>query len=330
MQILPSRLTEMMSVKVPPISTPTLNNVPSFDAMTSHGVRLWHVRREDRVHPLKDDKIITAWNGLMIAALAKGGQALGEAGYTEAAARAADFVLAGLRTEQGHLMRRYRQGHVAHQGYLDDYAFMVWGLIELYEAAFDPRYLEEALALNRIMLELFWDDKAGGLYFAGRENEALITRKKEVYDGALPSGNSAAALNLLRLSRMTGETGLEEKAEALMRSFSNQVNKYPTAHTHSLTALDFLLGPGREIVIAGDPGHETTRTMAGLVHRRFMPDKVLLLRQEGEAGERLAALSPFVGAMKPIDGQPTAYICREYACQKPISEAGALEEALDD
>ncbi len=149
--------------------------------------------RERRVHPLKDDKILTSWNGLMIAALAKGYQALGDRAYKKAACQAADFVLHKLRTTSGRLLRRYRHGHVAYNGYLEDYSFLVWGLIELYEATFDIRYLEEAVEINRTMIDLFWDEEVGGLYFAGKDNERLIAKSKEAYDGATPSGNSVSA-----------------------------------------------------------------------------------------------------------------------------------------
>jgi uncharacterized protein YyaL (SSP411 family) len=151
--------------------------------------------RKKRVHPLKDDKILTSWNGLMIAAFAKGYEALGNEAYAEAAKRAAGFILQNLRTADGRLLRRYRHGDAAYPGYLDDYAFLVWGLIELYEATFEVSYLEEAVALNKAMIDIFWDKQGGGLFFTGKGNEPLITQSKEIYDGALPSGNSVAVLN---------------------------------------------------------------------------------------------------------------------------------------
>ena len=150
--------------------------------------RRLHAARERRVHPLKDDKILTSWNGLMIAALAKGYQVLGDRAYADAARKAADFILETLRDPSGRLLRRYRRGHLAHRAYLDDYAFLVWGLVELYESIFDVCYLEEALRLNREMLELFWDDKDGGCFFAARDGEALIVRDKDLYDGACRPG----------------------------------------------------------------------------------------------------------------------------------------------
>jgi uncharacterized protein len=284
--------------------------------------------REQRIHPLKDDKILTAWNGLMIAALAKGYQALGDENSIHAARRAADFILGRLRSDTGRLYRRYRHGEVAFPGFLDDYAFLVWGLIEVYESTLDVRYLEEAVKLNRDMLELFWDEEAGGLFYSAEDNEQLIVRDKEIYDGATPSGNSVAALNLLRLGRMTGDTTLEEKAEQLLRSFSGLVADYPMAYTQFLNALDFALGPAQEVVIAGDRDHVTTQAMVDILHRTFCPNRVLMLKPGGMAGTRLSALCGFAGALEPIDGQPAAYICENFACKRPITDIEELKSAI--
>ncbi|HID28673.1 MAG TPA: thioredoxin domain-containing protein [Desulfobacterales bacterium] len=284
--------------------------------------------RERRVRPLKDDKILTSWNGLMIAAFAKGYQVFGEQAYADAAERAAGFILENIRASDGRLLRRYRQGDAAYPGYLDDYAFLVWGLTELYEATFDIRYLEEAVALNEAMTDIFWDRQDGGLYFTGKGNEPLITRSKEIYDGALPSGNSIAALNFLRLARMTGDLGFEKRAEELARAFSRQVTAQPIAYTQLLVALDFMVGPSREIVIAGDPSLEATRAMINAIHSKFLPNKVLLLRPDGSEGKRLATMSPFVESMVPMNNQPTVYVCEQYACQAPIKDVGQLESAF--
>jgi len=164
---------------------------------------------------------------------------------------------------------------------------LVWGLIELYEATFEISYLEEAIGLNEAMIDIFWDEQGGGLYFTGRGNEPLITRKKEVYDGALPSGNSVAALNLSRLSRLTGNVDLEKRAEQLTRAFATQITDHPIAYTQLLVALGFMIGPSQEIVIAGDRAHETTQAMIKTIHRKFLPNKVLLLQPQGSEGKRL-------------------------------------------
>ena len=280
------------------------------------------------MHPLKDDKIMTPWNGLMIAALSKGYQAMGDKGYADAAMTAADFILTKLRGADGRLFPRFRHGDVAYPGYLDDYAFLVWGLIELYEATFEVHYLEEAVALNKAMIAIFWDKKGGGLYFTGKGNEALITVSKEAYDGALPSGNSVAALNFLRRGRMTGNVDLEKRAEQLIRSFFGDVKASPMGYTQLLTAVDFIAGPTQEIVIAGDPAKKSTLTMIRAVQEKFLPNKVVLLHNDGPDGKRLEALSPFVQGMGPVNQEPAAYVCEQYACQSPVTKVDRLDSLL--
>ncbi len=284
--------------------------------------------RKNREHPLKDDKILTSWNGLMIAAFAKGYQVFGDQVYADAAQHAAGFILNHLRRGDGRLLRRYRLGEAAYPGYLDDYAFLVWALIELYEATFDVSCLEEALALNEAMIRIFGDEQGSGLYFTGNGNEPLITRSKDVYDGALPSGNSVAALNFLRLGRLTGNVDLEQRAEQLTQGFSRQVSEQPRAYTQLLIALDFVVGPIKEIVIAGDPALKTTQTMINAIRRRFLPNKVLLVRPQGSEVSRIVALSPFVKRMVPINDQPTAYVCEQYACKTPTTDVDRLESML--
>jgi uncharacterized protein YyaL (SSP411 family) len=303
-------------------------DLAEIETLLEEAGRLLFMAREKRVHPLKDDKIITSWNGLMIAALAKGYRALGNELYIDAAKHAASFILEKLRKPDGQLFRRYRQGDVAYPGYLDDYSFLVWGLIELYEATFDISYLEDAVEINQIMINLFWDEAGGGFYFTGKENEALIVQSKEIYDGALPSGNSVAALNLMRLGRMTGKPDLEKKADELTRTFSRGIAAYPVGHSQFLSALDFMVGPGFEIVIAGDPALEATMAMIAVVNNMFLPNKVLLLRPEGEGSKRLSSLAPFVEALHPIDQQPTVYVCERYACKFPITDVENLKLAI--
>lgn len=284
--------------------------------------------REKRVHPLKDDKILTSWNGLMIAALSKAYQAIGEQRYSEAACQAAEFILNTIRKENGRLYRRYRHGEVAHSAFLDDYAFLIWGLIELYEAQFDVHYLDEATALNSTMMDLFWDSAGGGLYFTGSDQETLIARTKDAYDGATSSGNSVAAMNLLRLGKMTGNPELEKRAEDLMKAFADEVTTYPMAHAQFLIALDFMVGPSQEIVIAGEPDQASTREMIRCVHRAFIPNRVLLFRSKGNSRKRLETIASFVSALHPIGGRTTVYLCQNYTCMKPIHEIEELESAI--
>ncbi len=286
--------------------------------------------REKRIHPLKDDKILTSWNGLMITALVKAHRVLGDTDYLAAAQKALSFILSTLRKEDGHLMRRYREGEAAHAGYLDDYAFLAWALLEAYETTFDPARLRQAVEVTRSMLSLFWDENDGGFLFTGRENETLIAKSRDAQDGALPSGNSVAALTLLQLGRLTGETAFEEKADLLMRSFSGHVEAYPSAHTQLLQALDFMIGPAREVVITGPREDENTKAMLNVIQRNFLPRQVTLLVSGDEERLRLSELAPFIKEMVPVEGKATAYICRQYACQAPVTDPAEMEKSLSE
>jgi uncharacterized protein YyaL (SSP411 family) len=284
--------------------------------------------REDRIHPGKDDKILTSWNGLMIAALSKAARALDKPQYAQAASRAADFLLQHLRREDGRLLARYRDGDAAFQGYVDDYAFLVWGLIELYEATFELRYLREAVQLNEEMLRLFWDADKGGLFFYGSDSEQLLSRPKEIYDGAMPSGNSAAALNLLRLAKLTYDAKLSQKADEQLQAFAGAVSSYPPGHSLFLAAIDFAYSGSSEIVIAGDPAQTGTQHMLGIVQRRFLPNALLILHPSGAVGEEVRALIPLVQDKTQLGGRATAYVCQNFACQAPTSDVEELDEQL--
>jgi uncharacterized protein len=284
--------------------------------------------RGRRVRPLRDDKVLTAWNGLMIAALAKASVAVGDPRLAEAAARAFDFLDRHLVREDGRLLARWREGEAAHPGYLDDYAFLAWGSLELYEATFDPRHLERALALAADMERLFWDRKDGGFFFTGEDADPLLARTKEIYDGAIPSGNSVAVLVLLRLARMTGRSELERRAEETVRAFAGSVERVPAAHTQLLSALDFAFGPTREVVVAGTEDAAGTRALLAAARGGFDPRTVFLLREPGAAGEALAAIAPFTASQLPVDGKPAAYVCENFRCGAPVTDPSALASAL--
>jgi uncharacterized protein YyaL (SSP411 family) len=284
--------------------------------------------RVRRVHPHKDDKILTSWNGLMIAALAKAAQAFDDPSYAGAAERALAFISAKLVREDGRLLARFRDGEAAHLAYLDDYAFLAWGLLELYEATFAARHLDAALRLVREMERLFRDGQAGGYFFTGEDGEALLARAKEIYDGAEPSGNSVAALVFLRLGRITGDPALERNAEAIFQAFSGTAAKSPSAHTQLLGALDFALGPTREIVVAGEKADAEARAMVREAIRRFLPRKVLLWNIPEEA-KTLHRLAPFVSKQTPLAGSAAAYVCENYACLAPVTSAAELARLLD-
>jgi len=285
--------------------------------------------REKRVHPMKDDKILTDWNGLMIAALAKGAQAFNELEYAEAACRAADFILGNMRKADGRLWHRYRDSQAGVEANLDDYAFLVWGLIELYEAIFDARYLEIALELTNDMVRHFWDEDGGGLYFMPEDGESLLVRKKEIYDGAIPSGNSVAMLNLLRLGRMTANSDLEGKAAKIGRAFSGSVKQSPSAHTQLMVALDFGIGPCYEVVIAGNAQAEDTKAMVKALRARFLPTKVVLLNPSEQKSPEIAQLAEFTKNQSSIGGKATAYVCLNYNCKLPTTDINKMLESLN-
>lgn len=284
--------------------------------------------REKRVHPHKDDKVLTAWNGLMIAALAKAAQALFEPEYAQAAMRAADFILSALRQKDGLLLRRHRLGEAAIPGYLDDYAYFVWGLIDLYEATLKPKYLKTALELNEQMIENFWDEKGGGLFFSGRNNEQLIMQTKEIYDGATPSGNSVALFNILRLERMTGNQGLGKMAEQIIKTFGKTVTQHPSGYTQFLCALDFALGPTKEIVIAGEPDQKDTQQILHEIWKRFLPRKVLLLHPSKD--NAIEKIAQFVKDQRPVENKATVYICENYACKAPANDINRIIQLLEE
>jgi uncharacterized protein YyaL (SSP411 family) len=285
--------------------------------------------REKRVHPMKDDKILTDWNGLMIAALAKGAQAFDEPGYAEVACRAADFILGNMRKPNGRLLHRYRDGQAGLEANLDDYAFLVWGLIELYEAVFNTKYLKMALELTSDMVRHFWDEDNSGLYLTPDDGESLFVRKKEIYDGAIPSGNSVAMLNLLRLGHMTATSDLEEKAARIGSAFSRSVKQLLSAHTQLMVALDFGIGPCYEVVIAGKAQAEDTKAMIKALRTRFLPNKVVLLNPGGRESPEIAKLAEFTKSQSSIDGRATAYVCMNYNCKLPTTDIDKMLELLN-
>jgi uncharacterized protein YyaL (SSP411 family) len=284
--------------------------------------------RNKRVRPMKDDKILTDWNGLMIAALAKGAQAFDEPQYTEVACRAADFTLRNMRKANGRLWHRHRDGQAGVDANLDDYALLIWGLIELYEATFDTSHLRCALELTSDMLKHFWDEDGGGFYLVPDDGESLLVRKKEIYDGAVPSGNSVAMLNLLRLARMTANVDFEEKAAKIGRAFSRSVRQSPAAHCHLMIGLDFAIGSCYEVVIAGYAQAEDTRAMAKALRTRFLPNKVVLLNPTDRESTGIVKLAEFTKNQSSIGGKATAYVCLNYSCKSPTTDINKMLELL--
>jgi uncharacterized protein YyaL (SSP411 family) len=273
--------------------------------------------RKTRVPPMKDDKILTDWNGLMVAALAYAGRAYDDPAYLDAARRTAAFLLETMQTEDGRLFHRFREGEADIPGNLDDYAFLSWGLIELYESTFDIGYLEAALAFTSTILAHFWDDERGGCFFTPDDGETLIMRRKEIYDGAYPSGNAVSMQNMIRLSRLTGDVTFEQKAAAIGRAFSTKVKQSPAAHTHLLSALCFALGPSQEVVVVGRPGSDDTRRMLKRLNRAYLPSTVTIFRPRGEDTAVVDAIAPYTKDMGLIGGTTAAYVCHGGLCSLP-------------
>ena len=285
--------------------------------------------RARRLRPLRDDKILTAWNGLMISALAKGGAVLEEPRYAEAARRGAEFVIGRLYdAPAGTLWRRYREGETSVPAFLDDYALFVQGLLDLYEAQFDRAHLELAVRLTEKQRELFEDAREGGFFSTVADDPGLVLRVKEDYDGAEPSGNSVAAMNLLRLARMSNSAAFGESAERTLAAFASRLRLAPVAIPRMLGACEFLLGAPREIVLVGGRDAEGMDALRRELHVRFVPNRVVLLVDSEATRAAVAAAIPGVELMQPPGGRASAYVCRNYACQLPVSEPARLAELI--
>jgi uncharacterized protein len=276
--------------------------------------------REKRVHPHKDDKVLADWNGLMIAALAQGARVLDEPGYAAAAGRAAEFIFDNMLTSAGRLWHRYRDGEAAVPANLDDHAFLIHGMLELYETTFEVDYLQKALTLNGHMLEHFRDDKNGGFYFTADDSEGLLVRQKEIYDGAVPSGNSMAMLDLIRLGRITADPGLEEKAAGIGRAFFENVRQMPSAYTQLMIAVDFAVGPSYEVVITGGLRADDTARLLRALRREFIPNKIVILLAADTDTSEIKGIAPFTRYLSAIDNKATAYVCVDYSCALPTTD----------
>ena len=279
-----------------------------------------------RIRPQRDNKILTDWNGLMIAAFARGAVVLDAPEYALVARKAADFLLSTLRSKEGRLYKRYASGKAGLSGHLEDYAFTVWGMLELYEATFDTRYLEAAINLNNTMVSMFWDGESGGLFLSASDSEELFMKSKDVYDGAIPSGNSVAALNLLRISRMTGEALYEETAHELFKAFGATVSGHPSAYTLFLHAVDFATGPSYEVVVVGEKGSPDTRAMLKQLNSRYLPNKVVLLKTPGS--DALDKLAPYTVTQGMLNKKATLYLCQNFACKKPTADPKVVTAML--
>lgn len=264
--------------------------------------------REKRIPPYKDDKVLTAWNGLMIAACAKAGAVLGKNKYKEMAKNALDFLYAKLVREDGRLLARFRDGNSAFPAYLDDYAFLLWGLLELSEATFEFHYLEKAKGLAQEIDRLFYDQEKGGYYFSGEDAEKLLVRPKEIYDGAIPSGNSVIALSFFRLAGMLKEEKWEKRVREMLDSFAGTINRYPRAYTFFLLALEWSLFPPAQLAFLGRKEDSLLQEMMVMAQKDFKPGRVLIYQEKEE--------------------KSAAYLCENFACLPPATTLDELQKLL--
>ena len=282
--------------------------------------------REKRIHPHKDDKILTSWNGLMIAALAIGARVLKKEQYQIAAERAIKFIEEYLTRVDGRLLARYRDGEADFLAYAEDYSFLIWGLFELYQTTFNQSYLTKAIQLSHDLIKYFWDQEQGGLFVYGKDSEQLITRPKELYDGAIPSGNSVAAFNFLRLAQLVDDHELEEKGNQILKSFGSQINEYPKGYSFALMAQLFSQIPKRTIVIVARDKDIQVKKMMEIIHEQFMPFTLITFYSKDQI--ELKNVIPNIEDYKMIEEKPTAYICQNYTCYDPITDFNQLKEML--
>jgi len=280
--------------------------------------------RAELIPPGLDDKILTGWNGLMISALAKGARVLDEPRYAASASAAADFILRELRKD-GRLLRTYRKDQARLTGYLSDYAFFIDGLLNLYEATFDRKWLDEALALTETSIKYYYDHEKGGFFFTANDGEKLIARFKSPRDGAIPSGNSVHASNLLRLAVIFDRKDLREKAESIFQLFGESILQSPGSFERMLCALDFYHDRVKEIAIIGDPAAADTRALLKTVYERYLPNKVVM--HDGAAVEKSDI--PLLVGKSRREGKATAYVCENFRCKLPVTDPAALAQQLD-
>ena len=300
-----------------------------LDAILTDGRQKLFEVREQRIKPGLDDKILTSWNGLMVRSMASGYQILGHDRYLEAAEASANFVLTALSQDNG-LLRTHRAGKSHLNAYLEDYSYFVAGLINLYEATFNLRWLKEAQRLSETMIEQFWDDAKGGFFYTSKGHESLIVRSKSAYDGATPSGTSIAVHSLLRLSKLLNQPNLTEKAQTALRLYSHQMESAPSGSAQLLCELDFLLSIPKEIAIAGNLNSEGAKNVLHAIHSRFIPQKVVAMLDDNDEEAHVAeALIPLLEYKRQINGETTAYVCENYVCKSPTTNLAELESQLD-
>ncbi|KGN00805.1 thioredoxin domain-containing protein [Clostridium botulinum] len=287
-------------------------DLDDIDKLESLRKKLFEVR-EKRIHPFKDDKILTAWNALMIVALAYAGRVFENQEYINRAKKAYNFIENNLIRKDGRLLARFRHGEAAYIAYLEDYSFLVWALIELYEATFESYYLNQALYFKDEMIKLFWDEESYGFFHSGKDGEKLILNLKDSYDMAIPSGNSVAAMNLIKLSKITGDNTLAEKAYKMIEGFGGNITESLQSHSIFLIAYMSYIRPSRQIIIAAEKEDEVFKDMIRETNKRFMPFTTMRLN-DGD----LEDVIPFIKNERKMDNKTTAYICENFSCNRPV------------
>jgi len=281
--------------------------------------------RGQRIHPFKDDKILTDWNSLMISAFSKAAQVTGNELYISYARTGADFISEYLTDDSGRLLHRYRDGDSSIPANIDDYAFFIQALLDLYETSFSIDNLDNAKFLLDLTISDFWDEETGGFFFSSKGSKELISNQKEIYDGAIPSGNSIMILNLLRMSKITANLNYEEKAELINKAFSSIISRSPSGFSQALSGYDFALGPSFEIVISSNEYDYYANMMVKEIRKNYLPAKVVLLKT---ASNNLGKIAPYVSGQNPINGKAAVYLCRNFSCNYPITDYNKIGEAL--
>ncbi|MDA0987011.1 MAG: thioredoxin domain-containing protein [Bacteroidetes bacterium] len=276
------------------------------------------IEREKRIHPLKDDKILTSWNGLMIAALAKGCLLYNETSYLEAAKKSANFILQKLFIN-GKLLHRYRNGYAGIDGNLDDYSFFIWGLLELYESSLDEEYLMQAIELNNSVISTFWDEENSGFYFTSAENKDVIARQKEIYDGAIPSSNSIQLQNLIWIYKITSDEKLKIKIDLMLKTFTKNINNSPQSFTHFISSYYLLIQKSTEIIIVNNENTAEVTNIIKAIKKEFLPNKIILFKNLKNQN-LISKMSPFTENYKTINNKLTIYVCEDYKCNPPTND----------
>jgi uncharacterized protein len=284
--------------------------------------------REERVHPYKDDKILTDWNGLMIASLAKAARVLDNDEFKNAAIKSMEFILTKMKDDDGRLLHRYRDGDFAIHGTLDDYAFVIWGLLELYETTFEVNYLKTAIELQETQNKYFWDEANHGYFLTASDAEKLLTRSKDVYDGAIPSGNSVSIYNLLKLGRLTANSEYENLASQMSISFSEIVNRAPGGTTMMLQGVNFALGNSSEVIIVSEKENEETNELLQKLNKEFIPNKVVLFKNKKNEDD-LENIASFTSDYEIDSAKTMIYVCKNHQCNLPTAEIKTALEMLE-